>query len=94
MLKKIKILLNSAMANVIMNESDGNQGSNSKKRNLNEYLKPQEVMAKFKAKSDFMHYFAECRKSLSTKANSCYSVIVCPTIKYDQQGLPEAGLCQ
>ena len=82
------------MANVIMNESDGNQGSNSKKRNLNEYLKPQEVMAKFKAKSDFVHYFAECCKLLHTQAHSFFSVIVCSTTKYDQQGLLEAGLRQ
>ena len=50
------------MANVIMNESDDASGNNNRKRTLDQYMKPQEVMAKFKAKSDFIQYFSECRR--------------------------------
>ena len=81
------------MANVIMNESDGNQGSNSRKRNLNEYMKPQEVMAKFKSKSDFIHYFSECRKNLHVKSNTFNSVAIYPAFLNDQQRFFEASVC-
>ena len=36
----------------------------SKKRTLDDYMKPQQVLAKFKAKADFIHYFGECRKHM------------------------------
>lgn len=37
----------------------------SKKRSLAEYMKPQQLMASFKSKSDFITYFSESRKKRS-----------------------------
>ena len=35
----------------------------SKKRSFNEFMKSQQLVIRFKAKSDFLQYFTESRKS-------------------------------
>lgn len=50
------------MVDINMQQPGSILGGGSKKRSAEEYMKPQQVLSRFKAKADFVHYFAECRK--------------------------------
>ena len=48
--------------NVEMQENPPRISTPSKKRSLHEFVKSQQLVARFKAKSDFVQYFSESRK--------------------------------
>jgi hypothetical protein len=51
-----------ASTNVEMIQAPAQPNNVSKKRSFEDHIKPQQIMHRFRAKSDFIKYFSESRK--------------------------------